>query len=198
MRVLMLGAPGSGKGTQGKRIADRYHLSHVSTGDLLRQHVAEGTALGKQAKSYMDSGDLVPDDLILSMIMDRITGPNALRSYVLDGFPRTLPQAKSAYEIGSQTGQILDAVVCLDIPHDELIDRLQSRAQEESRADDTQDVIRHRIEVYEEKTLPLLDYYDSRGILHRIDAVGTIDEVSDRIFAELDEIQKGLESAATA
>jgi len=186
MRVLMLGAPGSGKGTHGVRIAERYGVPHVSTGHLLRAHVRDGTDLGRQAQPYMDRGDLVPDDLILSMAHDLLTAPDAPKGFVLDGFPRTLPQAQAAYEkIAPETGP-LDAVVFLEIPHDELMRRLDERARQLGRRDDTENTIRHRIEVYEEKTLPLLDYYEDRGILRRIDAVGPIDEVTKRILAALD------------
>jgi adenylate kinase len=186
MRLLLLGAPGSGKGTQGARIARRYGLPHVSTGELLRDNVAKDTELGRIAKPYMQRGDLVPDDLIIAMVREHRSTLDPDVGYVMDGYPRTLQQAEDAYEVAQRSGTTLHAVVALDIGHDELLARLASRARAEGRTDDTDDTVRHRIEVYEAVTLPLLDYYASRGILHRIDATGTIDEVSERIFASLD------------
>lgn len=186
MRLLLLGAPGSGKGTQGVRIAQRYGIPHVSTGELLRANVADGTELGRIAWPYMERGDLVPDDLIIAMVRDHRSRLDPEVGYVMDGYPRTLQQAEEAYEVAQQSGTTLHAVVALDITHDELMARLAQRAQAEGRADDTDETIRHRIDVYEEVTLPLLDFYESRGILHRVDAVGSIDEVSERIYATLD------------
>lgn len=188
MRVLMLGAPGSGKGTHGIRIAERYGVPHLSTGDLLRAHVAESTKLGSTAKAYMDRGDLAPDLLIFAVILDRLVDADAAEGFVLDGFPRTLGQAQAAYGVARETGLTIDAVLFLDIPHEELMRRLAERGRTEGRADDNEATIRHRIQVYEDKTLPLLDYYQQRGVLHRIDALGSIDEVSARIFAALDHV----------
>lgn len=187
IRLLLLGAPGSGKGTQGTRLAERYGARHVSTGDLLRAQVAEGTPLGQQAQPYMERGDLVPDDLILGMVLDDVLGPDSPPSYVLDGFPRTVAQAKAAYEQAVASDRVLDAVVFLVIEHDELFARLEQRGQETGRPDDVADTIRHRIEEYEEKTLPLLDYYAGRDILIRIDAAGPVDEVTGRIVTALEE-----------
>ena len=187
IRLLMLGAPGSGKGTQGTRLAELYGARHVSTGDLLREQVAAGTELGRQAQPYMDRGDLVPDELILGMVLDDVLGPDSEPSYVLDGFPRTVAQARAAYEKAVASGRTVHAVVCLDISHDELIARLDKRGAESGRADDTADTVRHRIEEYEEKTLPLLDYYADRDVLLRVDAVGDVDEVMERIVSALGE-----------
>ena len=186
IRLLLLGAPGSGKGTQGIRLAERYDAPHISTGDLLRTEVAEGTDLGQQAQPYMDRGDLVPDELILGMVLDRVLGPDSPPSYVLDGFPRTVAQARAAYERAVEADRVLDAVVCLDIDHDELLARLEQRGKDSGRADDDTQTVLHRIEEYEQKTLPLLDYYAGRDILLRIDAVGDIDDVTARITEALD------------
>jgi adenylate kinase len=182
IRLLMLGAPGSGKGTQGTRLAELYGARHVSTGDLLRAQVAEGTELGQLAQPYMDRGDLVPDELILGMVLDDVLGEQSPPSFVLDGFPRTVAQATAAYDRAVETGRTLHAVVSLDIGHDELMARLVERGRE----DDTRDTVRHRIEEYEQKTLPLLDYYTGRGLLVPVDAVGAVDEVTARITAALD------------
>lgn len=186
IRLLLLGAPGSGKGTQGTRLAERYGAPHISTGDLLRAEVAEGSELGRQAQPYMVRGDLVPDELILGMVLDRVLGPDSPPSYVLDGFPRTVAQARAAYERALEADRVLDAVVCLDIDHDELLARLEQRGKDSGRADDDTQTVLHRIEQYEQKTLPLLDYYDGRDILIRIDAVGDIDDVTARIVEALD------------
>lgn len=187
IRLLLLGAPGSGKGTQGTRLAERYGAPHVSTGDLLRAQVAEGTELGHLAQPYMERGDLVPDELILGMVLDGVLGPDSPPSYVLDGFPRTVAQARAAYEQAVASDRVLDAVVCLDIDHDELITRIEQRGRESGRVDDNDArTVLHRVEEYEQKTLPLLDYYAGRDILIRIDAVGEIDDVTARITAALD------------
>lgn len=186
IRLLMLGAPGSGKGTQGTRLAERYSARHVSTGDLLRAQLAAGTDLGRQAQPFMDRGDLVPDELILGMVLEDVLGASSPPSYVLDGFPRTVAQARAAYEKAVATDRVLDAVLCLDIDHDTLIERLGQRGLESGRPDDDEQIVRHRIEEYEHKTLPLLDYYAGRDILIRIDAAGEIDDVTARIYAALD------------
>jgi adenylate kinase len=186
IRLLLLGAPGSGKGTQGVRLAERYQCRHISTGELLRAQVAAGTDVGLRAQPFMERGDLVPDDLILLMVLDELVRPDSPPSFVLDGFPRTVAQAEAAYEQAVGADRVLDAVVCLDIDHDELLERLEQRGREAGRADDNEATIRHRIEEYEEKTLPLLDYYAGRDMLVRVDAVGDVDVVTRRIFAALD------------
>lgn len=182
MRALMLGPPGSGKGTHGSRVAAHYGVPHVSTGELLRDQIALGTDLGRVAGPYMERGDLVPDDLVLSMIVDRLRGADAPAGYVLDGFPRTVPQARAGYEVAAAAGVTLDAVVFLEIDHDELVRRLAGRG----RSDDTADTIMHRIDVYEARTRPLLGYYEARGILLRVDAVGEIGVVTTRVLDALD------------
>jgi adenylate kinase len=142
-------APGSGKGTHGVRIAERYDVPHLSTGKLLREHVRDGTELGRCAQPHMQRGDLVPDELIFYMVQDQLTGPQAREGYVLDGFPRTVSQAHAAYEVALRAGITVDAVVYVDLDHEELMRRLDERAQQLGRHDDQEAVIRHRIEVYE-------------------------------------------------
>jgi adenylate kinase len=188
IRILMLGAPGSGKGTQGARLAERYDARHVSTGDLLRAAVAEGTELGGQAQPYMDRGDLVPDELILEMVLEHVLGPDSSPSFVLDGFPRTVSQAKAAYERASTTDRTLDAVVWLDLDQDLLLGRLEQRGLESGRADDAEATILHRIHEYERLTRPLLRYYDGRDLLVRVDAAGEIDDIFAAICEPLDAI----------
>jgi len=184
----MLGPPGSGKGTQGERLADRYGVPHLSSGELLRAHVRAGTELGRVVQDAMSRGDLIPDDLVIRMIADEVIGPDGTGGFVLDGFPRTVPQATAAYDLARQRGITLHAVVLLEIPYDELIERLVSRGEEDGRTDDNVDTIRHRIDVYQERTLPLVDYYQGRDILLRVDASGTIDEVTAGITAALEQI----------
>jgi adenylate kinase len=188
MRLLMLGPPGSGKGTQSERLAARYGVPHLSSGELLRAHVRDGTRLGVAARAAMSRGDLIPDELVIRMIADEVLGPNAMGGYVLDGFPRTVPQATAAYDLARQYGITAHAVILLEIAYEELIDRLVTRGEADGRADDTVETIRRRIEVYQERTLPLVDYYQGRDILLRIDASGTIDEVTVAITAALDRL----------
>lgn len=180
-RALLLAPPGAGKGTQGERLAELHGVPHLATGDLLRQNVADGTQLGKAAKEYMDAGGLVPDDLVISMILDRIGGTDPLKDFLLDGFPRTITQAKAAYEWGVSMDRTFHAVIMLEVPEDELVRRLVERGRESGRSDDTEDIIRNRLQVYEENTAPLVDFYEGRGILLRIDGLGSVDDVSQRI-----------------
>jgi adenylate kinase len=187
MRVIMLGPPGAGKGTQGERIAGRYQVPHISSGEIFRDEVARQTPVGIQLSGYLNAGDLVPDDLVLSMIMDRVVAAAENDGgYVLDGFPRTLPQAEAAGKIGKEAGVAAQAVLYLDAPPEVFVQRLAGRG--EDRSDDSAAVARHRLEVYAEHTKPLVDYYDGRGILLRVDASPTVDEVSRAIFADLDRI----------
>jgi len=183
----MLGAPGSGKGTQGERLAVRHAVPHVSSGDLLRTHVEEGTELGRAAQEAMQRGDLIADDLVIAMVLDAVLGPGAVGGFVLDGFPRTVPQATAAYAAARRHGVTLQAVVFLEIPHEQLLARLAARRAGSGRADDTESTVRHRIAVYMDKTLPLVDYYAGRRILRRVDATGTIDEVTARVFNAIDD-----------
>jgi adenylate kinase len=182
----MLGPPGSGKGTQGERIASRYGVPHISSGELFRDEVARQTETGKTLQRYLDAGDLVPDDLVLSLVMDRVIAAQADGGWVLDGFPRTLPQAEAAAQAAADAGMSAQAVVYLEVPPEVLADRLADRG--EGRADDSVQVARHRLEVFTEHTRPLLDYYTKRGIIVRIDASPPVDEVSEAIFAALDRI----------
>ncbi|HSK35842.1 MAG TPA: adenylate kinase [Actinomycetota bacterium] len=185
MRVLLIGPPGAGKGTPAARIADHFDLARIATGDLLRGQVAKGTDLGKVAKEYMDRGDLVPDDLVIEMTRGRMVEANEEGGYVLDGYPRTLAQAEAAYRWALARGIPFDLTLYFEIEEQELLARLAGRAREEHRSDDTEETVRHRLEVFANQTRPLVDYYQRRGILVPINAVGPIDAISEEIFATL-------------
>ena len=185
MRVLLIGPPGAGKGTQASRIADHFDLDRIATGDLLREQVANGTELGKVAKEYMDRGDLVPDDIVIEMTRDRMVEAAGEGGYVLDGYPRTLAQAEAAYRWATARGIQFDLTLYFEIEEDELLARLAGRALEQHRSDDAEETVRHRLEVFAAQTHPLVDYYQRRGILVRINAVGPVDAISEEIFATL-------------
>jgi adenylate kinase len=178
---LLLAPPGAGKGTQGERLAQVYGVPHLATGDLLRRHVAEATPLGAEAKAFMDRGELVPDRLVVDVIVDRIAGPKPLAGFVLDGFPRTLTQARQSYEWGRLRGRTFHAVISLQVPEDELVRRLLERGRRSGRTDDAGDTIRRRLAIYAEHTAPLLDFYRGRDILVEVDGAGTVPEVTARI-----------------
>ena len=185
MRVLLIGPPGAGKGTQAERIADHFDLGRIATGDLLREQVAKGTELGKVAKEYMDLGDLVPDELVIEMTRERMVQASEAGGYVLDGYPRTLAQAEAAYRWAVARGIPFDLTLYFEIEEEELLARLAGRAREQHRSDDTEATVRHRLEVFAIQTRPLVEYYQRRGILVRINAVGPVDAISERIFATL-------------
>ncbi len=181
-----MGPPGAGKGTQAKFVADHFKIPAISTGDIFRANVSHGTPLGVEAERYMDSGEYVPDEITNLMVRDRIDQPDAEPGFLLDGYPRTLDQVKELDGMIAFTGHRLDAAVALTVDEDEIVQRLLQRAESEGRADDTEDVIRRRQEVYAEQTAPLIDVYRNRGILVEVDGLGEVDEVTARIFDALD------------
>ncbi|GAA4741748.1 adenylate kinase [Nocardioides endophyticus] len=188
MRLIIMGPPGAGKGTQAKFIAEHFKIPAVSTGDIFRANVSEGTELGLEAKRYMDAGEYVPDEVTNLMVRNRIDEPDAVSGFLLDGYPRTLAQVEELDGMIKFSGHALDAVVCLTVDQDEIVARLLQRAQVEGRADDTEDVIRRRQEVYLEQTDPLIEVYRARGIVHEIDGLGEVADVTARIFEALDVI----------
>src|SRR5690242_422593 len=165
MRLILMGPPGAGKGTQARFVADHFGVPAISTGDIFRANVSEGTPLGVEAKRYMDAGEYVPDEVTNRMVRNRIDEPDATHGFLLDGYPRTLAQVEELDGMIKFTGHRLDAVLSLVVDKDEVVGRLLQRAQTEGRADDTEDVIRRRQEVYLEQTEPLIEVYNSRGIL---------------------------------
>ena len=185
-RLLILGPPGAGKGTQAKVIADRLGIPTISTGDIFRRNVAEQTELGLAAKRFMDAGDYVPDSLTNELVKDRLAQPDASGGFLLDGYPRTVDQVSELEAMLAEGGHALDAAILLTVEEDDVVLRLTERAQAEGRSDDTEDVIRHRLEVYAEQTAPLVEVYAERGLLLRVDGMGSVDEVTPRILAALD------------
>jgi adenylate kinase len=189
MRLILMGPPGAGKGTQAKVISTRLGIPAVSTGDIFRANVSEGTPLGVEAKRYMDAGDYVPDAITNAMVRDRLSQDDANRGFLLDGYPRTVAQVEELDSMLGDAGTALDAVVVLTVDDEELIQRLLNRAATEGRTDDTEEVIRHRQNVYNEQTAPLLAVYAGRGLLVEVDGMGVVDEVSDRIFGALEKVR---------
>jgi adenylate kinase len=188
MRLILMGPPGAGKGTQAKFIAERFGIPAISTGDIFRANVSRGTKLGLEAKRYMDAGEYVPDEVTNLMVRDRIDEPDAGPGFLLDGYPRTLAQVEELDGMIKFTGHSLDAVVVLTVDNEEIVQRLLQRAKVEGRADDTEDVIRRRQEVYAEQTEPLIGVYRTRGLLVEVDGMGEVDEVTKRIFAALESV----------
>ena len=209
MRLMFVGPPGAGKGTQAVRIAAKYGIPHISTGDMLREEMKNGTLLGKQAKSFIDAGELVPDDVIIKMVQDRVGRPDSAGGFLLDGFPRTREQAQALEDIAS-----LDAVVNINVPDDKLIHRMCGRrvcrdcgaTYHESmlenlrlcprcggelyvRDDDKEEIVRQRIIVYKQKTQPLIEYYTEKGLLYDVVGSGGIDDITDAIIAVLDAVE---------
>ena len=217
MRVIMLGPPGAGKGTQATRIADAYDIPHISTGDIFRANVKGGTELGKKAQEYMDAGDLVPDEIVIGMVADRLGEDDARSGFNLDGFPRTVPQAQALEELLAERGTPLDVVLRLAVDEEEVIRRLTGRrtcsecgavyhleyeppAEEgvcdrcggklQQRDDDSEEVVRNRLDVYHRQTEPLEFFYWQRGLLRDVEAVGTVDEVTQRALDVLAEYEE--------
>ena len=190
MRLIFMGPPGAGKGTQAQVVAERYSIPAISTGDIFRKNVSEGTELGVQAQRFMDAGEYVPDELTNLMVRNRIDEPDADRGFLLDGYPRTLAQVEELDGMIKHTGHVLDAVVVLTVDKEELVQRLLQRAATEGRADDTEEVVRRRYEVYDDQTAPLIDVYRDRGLMIEVDGMGEVDEVTKRIFTALEGVHE--------
>jgi adenylate kinase len=185
MRIVLLGAPGSGKGTQAARLKAELGIAHISTGDLLRAAVKAGTPLGLRAKAVMDAGQLVSDEIVLAMLEERLERPDTKGGFILDGYPRNLAQADALDQLLKRIGQPLDAVLKLNVPDADIIARCEIRYKAEGRADDNPDTVRRRLLVYAEQTAPLADFYAQRGLLTEVDGVGAIEEIFVRLLAAL-------------
>jgi adenylate kinase len=212
MNIVFLGPPGAGKGTQAKRIAEKYGIPQVSTGDMFREHLSKGTELGQKAKEYMEKGQLVPDEIVLGMVEERLKQSDCEKGFILDGFPRTVPQAEALDQLLDKMGKKIDYAICIDVPDEELVKRLTGRRtckkcgmmyhvifkppKEEGkcdvcggelyqRADDNEETVRNRLKVYHEQTEPIIQFYEKKGVLHRIDGIGSIDEIFERIVKVL-------------
>jgi adenylate kinase len=190
MRLILMGPPGAGKGTQAKVVADHAGIPAISTGDIFRANVSDDTELGRKAKEYMDAGEYVPDEVTNLMVRNRIDEPDAEPGFLLDGYPRTLAQVEELDSMIKFTGHELDAVVVLTVEREELVQRLMQRAETDGRSDDTEEVIRRRQEVYAEQTEPLIDVYRDRNLLIEVDGMGEVDDVTKRIFDALEGVQE--------
>lgn len=185
MRLVLLGPPGSGKGTQAARLKAHLQVPHISTGDLLRAEVAAGSPLGREAKEVMDKGQLVSDAILLGMLEERLSRPDVAGGFILDGYPRNLAQAAALGELLEKLGQRFDAAVQLDVPSELLVERIAGRAKAEGRTDDTPESVRTRLKVYADQTAPVIEFYRDHGQLTVVDGVGTLDEVFARLVAAL-------------
>jgi adenylate kinase len=186
VRLILMGPPGAGKGTQATVIADHLGVPAISTGDIFRANVSQETELGLEAKRYMDAGDYVPDSVTNAMVRDRIAQADAKAGFLLDGYPRTVAQVEELDAMLREQDAELDAVLVLTVDRDEVVQRLLKRAELEGRADDTEEVIRRRQEVYAEQTAPLIEVYAERGLLTEVDGMGAVDEVTARVFSALE------------
>lgn len=217
MNLILLGAPGAGKGTQAKKIVEKYGIPHIATGDILREAVAKGTELGKKAKEYMDRGELVPDEIVIGIVKERLQQPDCEKGFLLDGFPRTLKQAEALDDMLNELGKKIDSVIYIDVPEEEVVKRIVNRrtcrncgavyhliyappkepnkcdkcgGELYQRDDDKEETVRQRFKVYMENTAPLIEYYEKKGILHKVDGTKNIDEV----FQQIDEVLQKIAS----
>ena len=188
IRLVILGPPGAGKGTQATQLAEHFGIPAISTGDIFRSNIAASTELGQQVKEIVDSGGYVPDEVTNAMVRDRLAEPDTAHGFLLDGYPRTRAQVAELDTMLAARGQQVDAVVELTADTDEIVARLLKRAQTDGRSDDTEDVIRHRQAIYTEQTAPLTSVYDERGLLVQVDGMGEVDAVSARLFGALDQL----------
>lgn len=186
MRLVLLGAPGSGKGTQAKLLVDKYGIPQISTGDLLRAAVAAKTELGLQVKAVMDSGDLVSDDLVLGLLKERLAQADTKDGFILDGFPRNLAQAEALTPLLDELGQPADLALLINVDEDEILQRILARAKVEGRSDDNEDVVRKRMGIYREQTKPVAAFYAARGELKSVDGIGSIESIFQRVTDQIE------------
>lgn len=188
LNLVIFGAPGSGKGTQSEKLIDRYHLHHISTGEVLRDHIARGTELGRTADAYISQGQLIPDELMLRVLEHELDNnpDETVEGVIFDGFPRTIPQAQALKEMMKRRGQKIHAVIGLEVPENQLMDRMVLRGKESGRSDDNPETIRKRLAVYHKQTQPLRDYYVGEGMYLPIKGDGSVDQVFERVIDALD------------
>ena len=187
--IVIFGAPGSGKGTQSEKMIEKYGLGHISTGDVLRDQIKRGTELGKTAKGYIDNGQLIPDDLMVSILADVYDSfGKEHKGVIFDGFPRTIPQAQALKDMLAKRGHRVAAMIELDVPEDELMKRLIKRGQESGRSDDNEETIKKRLTVYHNQTSPLIEWYEKEGIHHHINGLGELDRIFGDICAVIDDL----------
>ena len=188
LNLVIFGAPGSGKGTQSEKLIDRYHLHHISTGEVLRDHIARGTEVGRTADSYISQGQLIPDELMLRVLEHELDNnpDKTAEGVIFDGFPRTIPQALALKDMMQRRGRKIHAVIGLEVPEDQLMERMVLRGKESGRSDDNPETIRKRLAVYHKQTQPLRDYYVGEGVYVPIKGDGTVDQVFERVIAALD------------
>lgn len=185
LKLVFLGPPGAGKGTQAKLLSERRQIAHISTGDMLRAAVKEGSDLGKRVQTIIDAGQLVPDDLIVDLIRERISQSDCERGFILDGFPRTVAQAQALQRMLGERGESLSKVVFFNVRREDIRNRLDHRRGNEARADDSAEVQEERLRIYQEQTAPLIEFYQNLGLLHRLEAGGAIEEVQERLVQSL-------------
>lgn len=195
MRLLMIGAPGAGKGTQAVRVADHFGVTHISSGDLLRDHVKRETSIGRTVKEYIERGDLVPDAVVLDMLRKPVVAASEAGGYVLDGFPRNVPQAEAAYGTARDLGVSVQIACYLDVPREELISRMLNRGR---GVEDSRDVIERRLDVYEEQTVPLIEYYRDRERLVTVNGAAPVEQVTWSLLVQIDRTRKAIERAEAA
>ena len=188
LNILLFGPPGSGKGTQSEKVSKKYNLTHISTGDLFRDHLCKGTDLGKEAQSYIDNGNLVPDEIVIKMVDKKLSSENNTRGFIFDGFPRTVNQARALDELMEKKDQKIDIMIALQVSEDELRKRIVLRGKTSGRSDD-QDVekINNRIKVYHEETLPVANYYEAKGKYKGVEGMGSIDDIFQNICEVIDQ-----------
>ena len=188
LNIVIFGAPGSGKGTQSERIVEKYGINHISTGDVLRAEIKNGTELGKTAKGYIDQGQLLPDELIIDILASTLDSFKDSKGVIFDGFPRTIAQAEALKKMLAERGQSVNVMLDLDVPEDELMKRLIKRGQESGRADDNEETIKKRLNVYHNQTSPLIEWYAKEGIHHHINGLGELDRIFGDITAVIDNL----------
>lgn len=191
LNIILFGPPGAGKGTQSEKIINKYNLTHIATGDLFRKHLGEGTELGNLAQKYMDAGNLVPDEVVIGMVDEKLKEHKNSNGFIFDGFPRTVPQAKALDTLLEQKGQPIAGMIALDVPKEELKTRIKERGKTSGRTDDQDDAkVENRIKVYLDETLPVANYYNEQNKYVKIDGVGSIEEIFHKISSEIDTLQK--------